>query len=124
MAPRIIKSVYRSNFRKSFQKFRKLFNFRIAKHSTSKILDIPLTKLNGKKTSDKKPSKSWVYLAKLSYVLEMFENAVPFGMIATGNCLKFKPDVLGEWKFRQNCLLQDWSVYLMTPMLPSNRSNG
>ena len=46
-------------------------------------------------------SKCWVYLAKLSYVLEILENAVPFAIFATGNCLKFKPDVLVEWKFRQ-----------------------
>ena len=67
---------YRSDLRKSFQKFLKLFNFRNAKHSTSKILELPLAKISGKKTSDKKLSKSWVYLAKLSYVLEIWKMLV------------------------------------------------
>ena len=40
-------------------------------------------------------SKIWVYLARLSSVLEILEDAVPF---ATGSCRKFKEDVLGEWK--------------------------
>ena len=51
-------------------------------------------KLNGKK-SGKVFSKIWVYLARLSSFLGILENAVLF---ATGSCLKFKPDVLVEWK--------------------------
>ena len=42
-------------------------------------------------------SKIWVYLARLSSVLEILEDAVPF---ATGSCRKFKEDVLGEWKLK------------------------
>ena len=61
-----------------------------------KILEIPRAKLNGKKTSGRKKfSKIWVYLARLSSVLEMLENAVPF---ATGSSRIFKSDVLIEWK--------------------------
>ena len=60
-----------------------------------KILEIPRAKLNGKKTSGNEFLKIWVYLARLSSVLEIFENVVPF---ATGNCRKFMPDVLVEWK--------------------------
>ena len=90
---------YRSDFRKSVQKFRKLVNFLNAKHSTPKNLDIPLAKLNGKKTSVKKTFEKLGIPRELSYVLEILENAVPSAMFATGNCLKFKPDVLDEWKF-------------------------
>ena len=113
-----------SDFRKSFQRFWKLFIFRNAKHSTSKILDIPLAKLNEKKTSDKKTFENLGIPREIVLCFGILANAIPFAMFATGNCLKFKPDVLGKWKFWQNCLWQDWSVYLMTPTLPSNRSNG
>ena len=54
---------------------------------------------------ERKISKIWVYLKRLSSFLEMSENrhyrysqpknAVPF---ATGSCRKFKPEVLVEWK--------------------------
>ena len=54
---------------------------------------------------ERKLSKIWVYLERLSSFLEMAENrhyrcsqpknAVPF---ATGSCRKFKPEVLVEWK--------------------------
>ena len=47
------------------------------------------------KKSGKFFSKIWVYLARLSSSLGILENAVPF---ATGSCLRFKPDVLVEWK--------------------------
>ena len=47
------------------------------------------------KKSGKIFSKIWVYLARLSSFLGILENAVPFD---TGSCLKFKPDVLVEWK--------------------------
>ena len=60
-----------------------------------KILEIPGAKLNGKKTSGKKFSKIWVYLAWLSSFLEILENAVAF---ATGSRRIFKADVLFEWK--------------------------
>ena len=75
---------------KSFQKFRKLLNFRM-RTIQPKILEIPGDQLNGKTTSGK---KIWVYLARLSPFLEIFENAVPF---ATESCRKFKPEVLVEW---------------------------
>ena len=45
-----------------------------------------------KKTSGKKFSKIWVYLARLSPFWEIMENAVPF---ATGSWRKFKPDFFG-----------------------------
>ena len=93
---------YRSDFRKSFQKFRKLFNFR--KNSTSKTLEIPSAKLNGKETSDKKSFEKLGIPREIVLCFGILENAGPFAMCATGNCLKFKPDVLGEWKFRQNYL--------------------
>ena len=47
---------------KSFQKFRKLLNFRNANHSTENFRNSG----NGKKTSGKFISKIWVYLARLS----------------------------------------------------------
>ena len=50
---------------KSFQKFRKLLNFRM-RTIQPKILEIPGDKLNGKTTSGKKISTIWVYLARLS----------------------------------------------------------
>ena len=45
---------YRSDFRKSFQKFRKLFNFLNYETFNFEILEIPGAKLNGKKTFGKK----------------------------------------------------------------------
>ena len=49
--------------------------------------------MNGKKASGK---KSWVYLATLSFFLEVLKNAVLF---ATGKCRKFpQADVSVEWK--------------------------
>ena len=49
--------------------------------------------MNGKKTSGK---KNWVYLARLSSLLEVLKNAVLF---ASGKCRKFlQADVLFEWK--------------------------
>ena len=58
-----------------------------------------------RKFPGKKVSKIWVYLMRLSSVLEILEKAVPF---ATGSCLKFKPDILVEWKapFIFNSLLR------------------
>ena len=50
---------------------------------------------NGKKPSGKKITKIWVYLARLSSVQEIFENAVPF---AAGSCRKFRLQVWVEWK--------------------------
>ena len=53
------------NFREIFQKFRKLFMFRNANHdSTSKILEIPGAKLNGKKKFREK-----LTLKKFKYTL-------------------------------------------------------
>ena len=51
--------------------------------------------MNGKKTSGKKFSKIWVYLARLSSFWEILENAVPF---TTGSCRKRKPDFWVAWK--------------------------
>ena len=48
-----------------------------------KIVEIPGAKFNGKKTSGNIFSKLGLYLARLSYFLEILENAVPF---ATGSC--------------------------------------
>ena len=53
------------------------------------------SKVEWKENYRKEFSKIWVFLTRLCSVLEIFENAVPF---ATGNCRKFKPDVLVEWK--------------------------
>ena len=70
---------------KSFQKFRKLLNFRM-QTIQPKILEISGA------TSGK---NIWVYLARLSSFSEILENAVPF---ASGSCRKFKPEELVEWK--------------------------
>ena len=51
--------------------------------------------MNGKKSFVKKFQKIWVYLARLSSVLEVLKNPVPF---ATGSCRKFKVDVFVEGK--------------------------
>ena len=58
-----------------------------------------------RKFREKKVSKIWVYLVRLSSFLKILEKAVPF---ATGSCRKFKPDILVEWKapFIFNSLLQ------------------
>ena len=58
---------------KSFQKFRKLLNFRNVNHSTENSKKNPRAKLNGKNTSGKKKSKTWVYLAWLSSFLEIWK---------------------------------------------------
>ena len=50
---------------KSFQKFRKLLNFRMRTIQPT-ILEIPGDQLNGKTTSGKTISTIWVYLARLS----------------------------------------------------------
>ena len=80
--------------RKSFQKFRKLLNFRNANHSVENSRNSE-SKVEWKENYRKEFSKIWVFLTSLCSVLEIFENAVPF---ATGNCRKFNPDVLVEWK--------------------------
>ena len=54
-------------YRKSFQIFRKLLNFRKGDPFNRKIRKVPGGKLNGKKTSWKNFSKIWVYLGRLSY---------------------------------------------------------
>ena len=89
---------------KSFQKFRKLLNFRNANHSTENFRNSG-SKVEWKENFWEIFSKIWVYLERLSSFLEMSENrhyrcsqpknAVPF---ATGSCRKFKPEVLVEWK--------------------------
>ena len=97
---------YRSDFRKSFQKFRKLFNFLNYETFNFEILEIPGAKLNGKKTFGKKNFRKvdgynsrgrptfWKFWKKLFHsqcsLLEVAQN--------------LKPDVLVEWKFRQNSL--------------------
>ena len=48
-----------------------------------------------RKLPGKNFSKIWVYLARLTSLTEILENAVPF---ATGSCRKFKADLLVEWK--------------------------
>ena len=45
---------------RNFQKFRKLLNFRNANHST-KIVEIPGAKLNGKKTSGKTTTYAQIF---------------------------------------------------------------
>ena len=54
----------------------KLFNFRNTNHSEPKILESSGAKLNGKRTvtSARKIAKIWVYLARWSSFLEIFEN--------------------------------------------------
>ena len=74
---------YRSDFRKSFQKFRKLFSFLNAKHLTSKILGVPLAKLNGKKTSDRKPFEKLGIPREIVLCFGSLENAVPFAMLSS-----------------------------------------
>ena len=71
------------NFRKSFQKFWKLLNFRNANHSTENSGNSE-SKVEWKGNFREKAfSKIWVYLARFSSGLEILENAVPF---ATGSC--------------------------------------
>ena len=48
-----------------------------------------------RKLPGKNFSKIWVFLARLTFLMEILENTVPF---ATGSCRKFKADVLVEWK--------------------------
>ena len=79
---------------KSFQKFRKLLNFRNANHSTENSRN-PGSKVEWKANSREKFLKIWVYLARLSSFVEILENALP---LTSGSCRKFKADVLVERK--------------------------
>ena len=98
------------NFRKSFQKFWKLLNFRNANHSTENSGNSG-SKVEWKGNFREKAfSKIWVYLARFSSGLEILENAVPF---ATGSCQKFKPDVLVEWK-APTMYMYPWMFCTMT----------
>ena len=83
------------NVPESFQKFRKLLNFRNANQSTENSRN-PGSKVEcRKKTPGKNFSKIWENLAGLSSFVEILENAFQF---TTGSCRKFKADVLVEWK--------------------------
>ena len=91
---------------KSFQKFRKLLNFRNANHSTE-IFRNSGNKVEWKENFRENFFRNFGYTsrARLSAFLEMSENrhyrcsqpknAFPF---ATGSCRKFKLEVMGEWK--------------------------
>ena len=48
-----------------------------------------------RKLPGKNFSKIWVYLARLTSLTEILENAAPF---ATGSCRKIKAGILVEWK--------------------------
>ena len=80
--------------RKSFQKFRKLLNFRIGSHSTTN-LRFPGSKVEWKENFREKNFENLGIPREVALFLEILENAVPF---APGSCRKFKPDVLVEWK--------------------------
>ena len=70
-----------------------LFQVIAAKYLTEYVLAITSrTRFRYLKHSGKIFPKIWVHIARLS---SFFDNAVPF---ATGNCQKFRPKVLGEWK--------------------------
>ena len=89
---------------KSFQKFRKLLNFRNANHSTENFRN------SGSKVEWKENFRE-IFFENLGIPREVVlffgmsenrhyrcsqpKNAVPF---ATGSCRKFKPEVLVEWK--------------------------
>jgi len=75
--------------RKSFQKFRKLLYFRSANYEP-KLVEIPVAKLNGKKTPGKIFEKILGMPRKVVLFLEILGKAVPF---TTGSCRKFKPEV-------------------------------
>ena len=84
------------HFAEKFPEITETVEFAKLRITKPKILEIPGAKLNGKKTFGKKFPKIWVHLARLaSLSLEILENTVPF---TTGSCLKFKLDVLVEWK--------------------------
>ena len=80
---------------KSFQKFRKLLNFRNVNHSTENSKKNPRAKLNGKNTSGKKKVENLGIPRVVVLFFGNLETVVPF---TTGSCRKLKPDVLGEWK--------------------------
>ena len=98
---------------KSFQKIRKLLNFRNANNSSENYSNFA-GKFEWKGNFRKKFSKIWVYLARLSSFLEILENAVPF---ATRSCRNFKPDVLVDWKapkvYCSNATVFNFSVFLL-----------
>ena len=92
-------------FWKSFQKFRKLLNFRNANHSTENVRNSG-SKVEWKENLREKFFRKFEYTSRgCPLFLEMSENrhyrcsqpknVVPF---ATGSCRKFKPEVLVEWK--------------------------
>ena len=76
---------------KSFLKFWKLLIFRNANLSTENSSN-SRSKVEWKENfRENSFEKIWVYLSRLTSVLEILEDAVPF---ATGSCRKFKADVL------------------------------
>ena len=80
---------------KSFQKFRKLLNFRNVNHSTENSKKNRRAKLNGKNNSGKKDENLGIPRVVVLFFGNL-ETVVPF---ATGtSCRKLKPDSLGEWK--------------------------
>ena len=108
---------------KCFQKFRRLLNFQNANHSTENFRNSG-SKVEWKENFGEKKSKIWVYLARLSFFLEMSENrhyrcsqpknAVLF---TTGSCRKFKPEVLVEWKAPKKYRYKDLSNRFCPPVL-------
>ena len=115
----------RSDFRKSFQKFRKLFNFRNAKHSTSKILEIPLTNLNGKKTSDKKDFRKLGYTSRNCPMFWNFGKCCSIRYIPYWKLFKIQTGRFDWMEILTKLYLTGFvSLPVMTPMLPSNRNNG
>ena len=70
-----------------------LLNFRNADHSTENSRKFQEQSGMKRKLPGKNFSKIWVYLARLTSLTEILENAVPF---ATGSCRKFKADLLVE----------------------------
>ena len=76
----------------SFQKFRKLLNFRNANHSTERN-----SGNSGSKVEWKEHNRKFGYTSRGCPLFWKFWKML-FHSGATGSCRKFKEDVLGEWK--------------------------
>ena len=76
----------------SFQKFRKLLNFRSANYQP-KILEIPGAKLNGKKTPGKIFQKILGIPRDVVLLLEILEKVLLFTI---GSCRKIQTETLGQ----------------------------
>ena len=84
---------YRKFPGKSFQKFRKLLNFRNANHSTENSGNSG-SKVEWKGNFREKNSKIWVYPPRLSSLFEILENAVPFATVKFRILMLYNHDVI------------------------------